>query len=243
LKGTYRLAHRIIVDAFEHLFRFGDQALPSYPSQYDGKHPIAIAVSQEWASSVGREGEFRVPVVLDNLLATNELLSMMAEFVVRGDSRHGFQHEKPPNGFSRARETCDKSIRSTEYGTLITDYAHFLVEEVPPQLHQYARNSDSTDRKVGVLSSGATCAFTLLWQSPEAIPKGIFQGVFFLDEGLDQSLPEWGRGTERHRDLIAALKYKGYDYRLTFGEGTNKAQQATSIVLESMRWLLHEDPR
>src|SRR5579872_38326 len=43
------------------------------PAQYDGVHPIALMVFQDGTSFALRDGGYRVPIVLNNLIAKKEL--------------------------------------------------------------------------------------------------------------------------------------------------------------------------
>ena len=60
------------------------------PAQYDGKKPIALMVFQDGAllSFVQRDGEWRVPAVFDNLIASKALPVMAAVFVDPGQPIH-----------------------------------------------------------------------------------------------------------------------------------------------------------
>jgi len=51
------------------------------PAGYDGKTPLALMVFQDGRDFVARDGTWRVPVALDNLIFRNELPLMVALFM------------------------------------------------------------------------------------------------------------------------------------------------------------------
>jgi enterochelin esterase-like enzyme len=240
------------------------------PAQYDGKHPIALIVFQDGTSFAMRDGEFRVPVVLNNLIAKKELPVMAAVFVDPGEYPDGTHYEKASDGSPLMVETYHKSVRTMEYETLNATYANFLVDEILPQVREYVKITDNPEgRGVAGGSSGGNCAVTVAWERPDqfrkvfssassfplvlrgktGLPPQVRQSerkpirIFLQDGANDSSLPEWGIGAERNRDLVSALKDKGYEYRYEFGEGTHSSAHAASIFPEAMRWLWRDYSR
>lgn len=57
------------------------------PAQYDGKKPIALMAFQDGRTFLSRDGVFRVPVVLNNLIAKGQIPVMAAVFVDPGAPR------------------------------------------------------------------------------------------------------------------------------------------------------------
>jgi enterochelin esterase-like enzyme len=239
------------------------------PAQYDGKHSIALMVFQDGTSFAMRDGEFRVPVVLNNLIAKKELPVMAAVFVDPGEYPDGTHYETATDGSPLMVETYHKDVRTMEYETLNATYANFLVEEILPQVREHVKiTNDPEGRGVAGGSSGGNCAVTMAWERPDQFRK-VFSAIssfpsalrgktglppqvrqserkpirIFLQDGVnDSTLPEWGAGAERNRELVAALKDKGYDYQYVFGEGTHTGAHAASIFPEAMRWLWRDYP-
>src|SRR5690606_20316430 len=54
------------------------------PKQYDGRQPTCLMVCQDGHAYVDRSGQFRVPVVLDNVIHRGELPVTVAVFVNPG---------------------------------------------------------------------------------------------------------------------------------------------------------------
>jgi enterochelin esterase family protein len=67
--------------------------------------------------------------------------------------------------------------------------------------------------------------------------------IVFQDGAQDKSSPEWGVGAARHKDIVAALKAKGYDYKYVLGKGGHDGTQAGAIFPHVMRWLWRDYPR
>src|SRR6185312_12748277 len=88
------------------------------PAQYTPAKPAALMIFQDGADFVKRDGHWRLPVVLDNLIAHGDLPVIAAVFVNPGASI-GHRDGKPIN-----------SNRSVEYDTLSPAYATFLWNEI-----------------------------------------------------------------------------------------------------------------
>ncbi|MEP6781324.1 MAG: alpha/beta hydrolase-fold protein [Gemmatimonadaceae bacterium] len=93
------------------------------PAQYDGRKPIALMVFLDGAllKFVQRDGDWRVPTVLDNLISANEVPVMAAVFVDPGERL-------------RDSSAFDEQ-RSYEYDTLGDRYSQFLFTEIRPLVH------------------------------------------------------------------------------------------------------------
>ena len=83
---------------------------------------------------------------------------------------------------------------------------------------------------------------------PQLIRAGEHKPLrIFLQDGTNDTAlpwaPEWGSGAERQKDLIAALKEKGYQYQYVLGQGSHNSAQAAAIFPDAMRWLWRDYPR
>src|SRR5258708_4900021 len=62
--------------------------------------------------------------------------------------------------------------RSYEYDGLGSRYAHFLIEEILPEVaKQYKLSPDPNDRAVSGSSSGGIASFTAAWERPDAFRR------------------------------------------------------------------------
>jgi enterochelin esterase-like enzyme len=208
-------------------------------------------VFQDGGTFVSRDGPWRVPTVLDNLIQRKELPMTAAVFVEPGRAEHD-------DGLASEQ-------RSFEYDTLSGQYAQFLLREVLPEVRKSVRITDDPQgRGVAGLSSGGICAFTVAWQRPDAFSKvfsaiGSFVDIrgggaypemirqtdakplrVFLQDGARDGLAglfaglDWPGG---NRAMARALAFKGYDYQLVMGQGTHSPKHGASIFPAAMRWL------
>src|SRR5579871_1704705 len=65
------------------------------PAQYDGTKPAAVMVFQDGGSYVNDKGQFRVPVVFDNLIAKKEIPPMIGIFLNPGSFPAADTTQKP----------------------------------------------------------------------------------------------------------------------------------------------------
>jgi enterochelin esterase-like enzyme len=221
------------------------------PARYDGKTPLALMVFQDGGRFVQRDGMWRVPVVLDNLISRNELPLMAAVFVDPGQAIRPTQ--------------ISSEQRSYEYDTLSDQYARFLISEILPEVKRHVRVTDNADgRGIAGGSSGGICAFTVAWQRPDQFRKvfsaiGSFVNIrgggaypdmvrqsamkplrVFLQDGINDELGGRFKGLnwpEGNRAMSAALAARGYDYQLVMGEGTHSGRHGAAIFPDAMRWL------
>jgi enterochelin esterase-like enzyme len=227
------------------------------PAGYDGHSQLALIVFQDGGAFVAADGAWRVPTVLDNLIAQKAVPPMAAVFVdpgrtIRDDGLAGDQ-------------------RSFEYDTVSRRYAEFLLTEVLPQVRKSARITDDPQgRAIAGLSSGGICAFTAAWHRPDAFAKvfsaiGSFVDIrgggaypelvrqsetkplrVFLQDGAQDGLPGPFAGLDwpaANRAMARALAFKGYDYQFVMGVGTHNPKHGAAILPAAMRWLWRDYPQ
>ncbi len=222
------------------------------PAQYDGTTPAAVMVFQDGHAYVDEKGQFRVPVVFDNLIHKKEMPVTVGVFVNPG--HRSDQLPKPGWG--------GKDNRSFEYDSLSGQYAKFILEEILPEVEKTAKLSkEAKDRAICGISSGGICAFVAAWERPDAFGKvlshvGSFTNIrgghalpylirkaptrptrVFLQDGtndLDNAHGSWPLGNQ---DMAAALKFKGWDYKIEWGEGAHSGVHGGAILPDSLRWL------
>jgi len=242
------------------------------PAQYDGKTPARLMVFQDGHFFVNKEGEYRVPVVFDNLIYRREMPVTIAVFINPGHA--------PDQQEANAKEWGDRTNnRRVEYNALNDTYSKLIVDELLPALKkQYNISDNPDDRGIGGASSGAICAFTVAWQRPDQFRKvistiGSFTNIMggheypdivrrsekkplrvYLQDGLNDNRGLRGRGSDRrydpkwdwhtqNRKMVEALTEKGYDVNYCWGIGTHSNKQGGAIMPEMLRWLWRDYPR
>lgn len=224
------------------------------PAQYDPDQPAALMVFQDGHTYLNPNGDFRVPIVLDNLIHKREIPVMIGVFVDPGHKgplprKRGWQ-PRPGN-------------RSVEYDTLSGAYADFLLKELLPHVAKSFSISTNPDRRaICGISSGGICAFTVAWERPDQFRKvlshvGSFVNIrggheypslirkrkdvlpirVFLQDGrrdLDNQHGNWPLGNQQ---MAAALKFRGYDHKFVYGEGAHNGNHGGAILPDSLRWL------
>ncbi len=235
------------------------------PPGYDGKTPLPVMVFQDGGGYVRRDGQWRVPVVLENLMAKKQLPKMAAIFVNPGDTP--LAPGEPPRKRPDGRPASPRN-RSVEYDTVSDKYATFLLEEIFPLARQHiAITDDPAGRGICGSSSGGICAFSAAWFRPDQFRKvyttiGSFTNIrggnaypemvrkadakpirVFQQDGANDLLNQFGSWPEANKAMAAALKEKGYDHTFVFGEGTHNARHGASILPYALRWLWYDWPR
>ncbi len=225
------------------------------PAQYDDTNPACVMVFQDGHTYVSETGDFRVPVVFDNLIHKGEMPVTIGIFI-----NPGHQGDSPPDNPWRSNN------RSFEYDTLSDQYARFMLDEILPDVGRtYRLTDDPNSRAICGISSGGICAFTVAWQRPDAFRKvmshvGSFTNIrgghvypslirktpnkpirVFLQDGEQDLDNEYGNWWLSNLQMEAALKFKGYDYRFVGGTGGHNGKHGGAILPDSLRWLWREE--
>jgi enterochelin esterase family protein len=223
------------------------------PAQYDPQKPACVMVFQDGGSYANEKGQFRVPIVFDNLIHKKEMPVTIGIFINPGQVPAADAKQKP------------RSNRSFEYDTLSDQYARFLEKEILPEVgKQYNLRQDGAGRAIGGISSGGICAFTVAWERPDLFSKvlshvgsftnirggDVYPGMIrkterkpirvFLQDGsgdLDNLHGNWPLANQQ---MAAALKFAKYDYQFVYGDGGHNGKYGGAILPDSLRWLWRE---
>jgi enterochelin esterase-like enzyme len=227
------------------------------PAQYDGKSPAAVMVFQDGHTFVKEDGDYRVPVVFDNLIHEGAMpvtVAIMINPGVFGEKLSGSQGWNRPKGM--------KANRSVEYDTPSDAYAQFLEKEILPEVGTTLKlTNDPAMRAICGNSSGGICAFTAAWERPDLFRKvvshiGSFTNIrggyhypslirktekkplrVFLQDGsgdLDNAHGNWWLS---NLQMEAALKYAKWDYKTVWGVGGHSGKHGGAIFPETLRWV------
>ena len=224
------------------------------PDQYDGKTPAWVMVFQDGGSYyVAEKGQFRVPIVFDNLIHKKEMPVTVGVFINPGSFPSA-----NPKGPAR-------SNRSFEYDSLSTKYAKFLEKEILPEVEKTVKlRSDAAGRAICGISSGGICAFTVAWERPDLFSKvlshvGSFTNIsggdaypglirktekknirVFLQDGCGDLDNLHGNWPLANLSMTSSLQYMEYDYKFVYGDGGHNGKHGGAILPDSLRWLWRE---
>jgi enterochelin esterase-like enzyme len=221
------------------------------PAQYKPEQAACVMVFQDGHAYVKEDGDVRVPIVFDNLIARGEMPVTIGIFVNPGHRGEAF-----PDNRWRANN------RSFEYDSLGDQYARFVLEELLPAVGaKYNLSDKAADRAICGASSGGICAFTVAWERPDAFGKvysmiGSFTNIrgghvypswirktarkpvkVFLQDGrndLDNTHGHWPLANEQ---MAAALKFMNWDHKFVYGEGKHNLKHGGVILPDALRWL------
>ena len=191
-----------------------------------------------------------VPTVFDNLMARGEMPVTVGVFIMPGTLDDG------------------ASNRSFEYDTLSDQYAHFLLDEILPEVERDVRlKRDAASRAISGISSGGICSFTVAWERTDAFGKvlswvGSFADIrgghnypplirktprkpirVFLQDGKNDLNVPAGDWWLANLEMASALEFAGYDYATVWGNGFHSAAHGRALLPNSLRWLWRGYPQ
>jgi enterochelin esterase family protein len=224
------------------------------PAQYDKAKPACVMVFQDGAGYVKADGQFRAPVVFDNLIHKGEMPVTIGIFINPGEVPPA-----QPGGMA-------KKNRSFEYDTLSDQYARFLEKEILPEVAKdYNLRKDAAGRAICGISSGGICAFTAAWERPDLFSKvlshvgsftnirggDVYPGLIrktekkpirvFLQDGSGDLDNQFGSWPLANQSIAAALKFAKYDYKFEYGDGGHNGKHGGAILPDSLRWLWRDE--
>jgi enterochelin esterase-like enzyme/quercetin dioxygenase-like cupin family protein len=222
------------------------------PAQYDKSKPAALMVFQDGHAYIKEDGEYKVGLVFDNLIAQEKMPVTIALFVNPG-------HEKDKPAIENPFRSSNRSV---EYDEVSATYGKMIVEEFLPMLNaQYNISDDPKMRAISGLSSGAICAFSVAWFHNDQFQKvlshiGSFTDIrgghaypsmirkndkknikVFLQDGSNDLDNQFGNWYLANQQMAKALKFKGYEYKFVEGDGGHNGKHGGSILPESLEWL------
>lgn len=227
------------------------------PAQYTPDKPACVYVNQDGI-------QWQAPTVFDNLIFANEMPVTIGVFINPGKVL-------PDSGVN----ALSRFNRSFEYDGLGDAYARFILTEILPEVEKQKTSDgraihlskNGNDRAIGGSSSGAVCAFTAVWEHPEAFSRvfsaiGTYIGLrganeyptlirkyepkpirIFLQDGsndLNIYAGDWWKANET---MERSLMFAGYEVNHAWGEDGHNGKHGTSIFPQAMRWLWKDWPK
>ena len=231
------------------------------PAQYQAEKPACLLVFQDGQRATRTNGVLRVPQVMENLIAKQQMPVTIGIFITPG--ARGEEYVEVGGG--------NPNNRSFEYDSLGGNYARFLIDEILPEVgKKYKLTKDPEGRAIGGTSSGAICAFNVAWERPDQFRKvisciGSFTDIrgghvfpklvhendrkpirVFLEDTLHDNPNTRNPNRDWHvqnEAMLAALKEKGYDVKHIFAEGAHSDAHGGSIMPEMLRWIWRDYPK
>jgi enterochelin esterase family protein len=183
------------------------------PAQYDASKPAALMVFQDGHTYLKEDGDFRAPVVFDNLIHAKEMPVTIGVFIDPGFKRKEF----PP---SERGWRPEPENRSFEYDTLSTAYSEFLLTEILPEVRkQYKITDDPEGHAICGISSGAICAWTVAWNRPDQFRKVVSHVGSFTNI----------RGGNKYPDIIRTNDWKPIRIFVQDGANDNRSRRPAGI--------------
>lgn len=223
------------------------------PAQYDPAKAACVMVVQD---GLGRAEGWRLPQVLDSLIALGKIPVTIGIFV---------DHGKVPAIDSTA---FPRYNRSFEYDALGDRYARFLLEELLPEVSKsYSLSNDPNDRCVAGASSGGICAFNVAWERPDQFSRvlstiGTYVGLrggdefptlvrkseprpirVFLEDGSNDLNIYAGDWWMANQNMLSALQWAGYENHHIWGKQGHNSKGARKILPEALVWLWEGYPQ
>ena len=225
------------------------------PAKYDAAKPTAVMVFQDGHAYVNKTGEYRVPVVFDNLMAKGDLPPIIGIFV-----DPGHRGDKLPDSRWKANN------RSVEYDSLGDTYAKFILEEILPEVGKsHNLTADPDQRAICGASSGGICAWTVAWERPDSFRKvlshiGSFTNIrgghvypalirkterkpirVYLQDGTHDVNNEHGNWWLANLEMESSLKFSKYDLQTVWGHGAHNGNHGGVVLPDALRWLWRKD--
>lgn len=225
------------------------------PKQYDPAKPACVMIFQDGGGFQDVNGQYRVPVVFDNLIHKKEMPVTVAIMI------------NPGVVPAESDKALPRFNRSYEYDAPTDQYARFLLEEILPEVGKKLNlTGDPNGRALCGASSGGICAFTAAWERPDQFRRvisyiGSFTNlrgghaypslirkyeprpirVFMQDGSNDQDIysGSWFIG---NNDVAAALRFGRYDMQYVVGDGGHDGRQGGAILPDALRWLWRDYP-
>eukprot|EP01035_Chromulina_nebulosa_P001410 gene1410-1884_t len=224
------------------------------PAGYKPDGTAALMVFQDGRGYTTPTGNWRVPIVFENLIARGEMPVTVAVMINPGND--------PARGEPK-KKGASASNRGLEYNALGDRYTRFLLEEILPEVEkQFPVSKDPAMRAISGSSSGGIAAFTVAWERPDQFGKVHSTVGSFVNLMGGDAYPALIRKTERkpirvyledvsgdldnnfgnwplaNKQMHAALRYMGYDVHFEFAEGySHGSVHGGSVFPDALRWL------
>ncbi len=220
------------------------------PAQYTAAKPACLMVFQDGGGAINETGDFRVPIVFDNLIQQGAMPVTIGVFVNPGVLP------------GESATSASLFNRSFEYDTVDQRYVRFLTEELLPEVaKRWNISGNPNDRGIAGVSSGGIASFTAAMLRPDAFHRVLsFIGSYanlrggdvwpdlirkmepaplriFLQDGnhdLNIFAGDWWLSNQA---MNSALEYRGYEVKFVTGTEGHNGKHGGAILPDALRWL------
>lgn len=223
------------------------------PAQYDASTPAAVMVWQDGQGNIDRDGGSRVLNVVDNLIHQKKIPVMIQVFIqpgLKGTQRmRSIEYDTVNDTYARflrdeilAEVATEYNIRKDGYSRAIAGNSSggicaFNVAWFQPD--QFSRvlsrigSFTSIQWKPGVIDGGNVY--------PNKIRKEPTRNIrVWLQDGSNDLENDHGSWPLQNVQMANSLKLRGYDFHLSFGNGTHNGAQGNAELPAAMLWLWRE---
>jgi enterochelin esterase family protein len=220
------------------------------PAQYDPATPTALMVWQDGQGLVQRDGATRSQIVFDNLTADHKIPVMIHVFISPGTvgtkAMRSIEYDTVNDTYARflrdeilAEVQKKYNLRSDGYSRAIAGGSSGGICAFNVAWHQpdqFARvlsrigSFTSIQWHPGEIDGGNVYPFKIRKEAKRAIRV-------WLQDGSEDLENEHGSWPLQNIQMANSLKMKGYDFHLSFGNGTHNGAHGNAELPEEMTWL------
>ncbi|RJL02880.1 alpha/beta hydrolase-fold protein [Paracoccus siganidrum] len=232
------------------------------PAGYDNSKPLPVMIFLDGVRTF-LDPKLETNVILDNLIAANEIPPLVAVFVDPG------VHP------TRSSDGQNRYERHFEYDSISDRYSGFLLDELLLAVSKrYPLSENPNDRAIAGSSTGAVGAFSAAWNRSDQFRRVMsFNGTYISMKGA-HTLANIVRKTEprpirvfmqagkadhitdlqpfgtryagswptANQAMHEALQFAGYDVKFEYGVAGHESTHGRAVMPDALRWLWRDYP-
>ncbi len=221
------------------------------PAQYDPGTPAALMVWQDGHVMVQRDGNTRSQIVFDNLTAAKKIPVMIHVFIDPGTigdkSLRGIEYDTVSDRFARflrdeilpvisakynlRKDAYSRAIAGNSSGGICAfNAAWFQPDQFSRVLSRIGSFTNLQQNHPGEFDGGNTYPFRVRTEPKRNIRV-------WLQDGANDLENPFGSWPLQNIHMANSLKFRDYDFHLSFGSGTHNAAHGNAELPEEMLWL------
>jgi enterochelin esterase family protein len=219
------------------------------PAQYDSKTPAALMVYQDGQGHINREGGSKTLNVLDNLIYKKQIPVMIAVFVQPGKAgerqMRSIEYDTVDDRYARflrdeilaevgarynlRKDAYSRGITGSSSGGICAFNAAWFHNELFSRVISRIGSFTSIQWHPGEIEGGNVYPFKIRKEAKRNIRV-------WLQDGANDLENNHGSWPLQNLQMANSLKMMGYDFHLTFGNGTHNGAHWNSQEPEAMAW-------